>query len=115
MKRAESRIVPMCMGILVAMAIVCSQLFYFQNVTLQKKETKTEKHQQENSDDQVYFSAPSTSLPSPVHVELNPNVFFLFEILLEGSVSNTPDPVLAIPSGQFFRTIFGLIISPNAP
>jgi hypothetical protein len=113
MKRDVTKIVTMSMGILVALAIVCSQLFYFQPASVPKKETKTE--QQENSDDQVSFSVPSTSLPSSVHVVLNPNVFLLFEILFEENVSKIPELTVAIPLGQFFRTVFGLTISPNAP
>ena len=114
MKRAETKIVTMVMGVLVALAIVCSQLFYFQPTSLPKKETKTEQHQ-ENPDDQVSYSVPSTSLPSSVHVVLNPNVFLLFEILFEENVSKIPEFTIAIPLGQFFRTVFGLTISPNAP
>jgi hypothetical protein len=46
---------------------------------------------------------------------LNPNVFYLFEILFEDRASDVPALILAIPLGDFFRTIFGLMISPNAP
>ena len=115
MTAEKRRIVTMTTGIAVALAIICSQLFYSQSIALQKKETKTEQHQQENSDDQVYITVPSTSLPSSAHTELNPNVFYLFEILFEESASDVPALILAIPLGEFFRTIFGLIISPNAP
>ncbi len=104
----------MVIGIVVALGVICSQLFYFPQTTLSKKETKAE-HHQSDSDDQVYFSVPSTSLPSSAHVELNPNVFFLFETLFEGSTFQIPEFKIAIPLGQFFRTVFGLTISPNAP
>ena len=115
MTEQRRRIIIMTTGIAVALAIICSQLFYSQQTSLYKKETKTEQHQEDDSDDQVYLSVPSTSLPSSVHTELNPNVFFLFEILLEKSASDVPELIVAIPLSQFFRTIFGLIISPNAP
>ena len=105
----------MTTGIAVALAIICSQFFYSLSISLQKKETKTEQHQQESSDDQVYITVPSTSLPSSVYTELNPNVFYLFDILIEESASEVSELILAIPLGEFFRTIFGLIISPNAP
>src|SRR5688572_7962681 len=108
MRREVKRILTMTTGIAVVLAIICSQLFYQQQKSFQKKETKTEQSQQENSDDQVYLTVPSTSLPSSVHTELNPNVFFLFDILYEESVSIVPELILAIPSGEFFRTIFGL-------
>ncbi len=117
MTAKKRRIVTMTTGIAVALAIICSQLFYSQPSSFQKKETKTEQHQQENSDDQdqVYITVPSTSLPSSAYTELNPNVFYLFDILFEESASDVPELILAIPLGEFFRTIFGLIISPNAP
>ncbi len=115
MKRKDTKIVTTFMGVLVALAIVCSQLFYFQPASALKKETKTEQHQSENSDEQVYFSVPSTSLPSSTHVELNPNVFLLFEILFEENTYLVPEFIVAIPLGQFFRTVFGVTISPNAP
>ena len=116
MTAKKRRIVTMTTGVAVALAMICSQLFYAQSISLQKKETKTEQHQQESSDDdQVYITVPSTSLPSSVYTELNPDVFFLFDILSEERASDVTELILAIPLGEFFRTIFGLIISPNAP
>ena len=114
MKKVETRIVTMPMGILLVLAIVFSQPFYYQQASSQKKETKTEQQQKENSEDQVYISIPSTSLPSSAHVELNPNVFFLFEILAE-EITAVPELNFPIPPGQFFRTLCGATISPNAP
>jgi len=115
MKKIETRVATMTIGFIVALAIVCSRFFYIQQGSFHKKETKTEQHQKENSDEQVYLSVPSTSLPSSSYVELNPNVFFLFEILFEEELSEIPEFKFSIPSGQFFRMIFGLTISPNAP
>ena len=115
MKKVEKNIASLTTGIIVALAIIFSQFFYFQAESHSKKETKTEQQQKENSEDQVYISVPSTSLPSSAHVELNPNVFFLFEILFEQEVSEVPELNFTIPTGQFFRKIFGVTISPNAP
>mgnify|MGYP003575484716 FL=1 len=115
MREHARHIISMITGIVVALAIICSQLFHTQQDFLQKKETKTEQHQEDDSDDQVYITVTSTSLPSSAYTELHPTVFFLFDILLEERVSGIPEFIVSIPSGQFFRTIFGLIISPNAP
>jgi hypothetical protein len=115
MTEQKRRIITMTTGIAVVLAIICSQLFHPQQKFFQKKETKTEQQQEQNSDDQIYLSVPSTSLPSPAHTELNPDVFFLFDILLEESAADAPELILAIPLSEFFRIIFGLIISPNAP
>ncbi|WP_276373333.1 hypothetical protein [Chryseolinea sp. H1M3-3] len=114
MKRKATRTITMVLGIVVALGVVCSQLFYLPQTASSKKEPQTEQHQSD-SDDQVHFSVPSTSLPSSAHVELNPNVFFLFEILFEENIFQIPEFKIAVPLGQFFRTVFGVTISPNAP
>jgi hypothetical protein len=114
MKKKATRTITMALGIVVALGVICSQLFYLPQTTPSKKEHQTEQHQSD-SDDQVHFSAPSTSLPSSAHVELNPNVFFLFEILFEENTFQIPQFKISIPLGQFFRTVFGVTISPNAP
>jgi len=108
------RITTMATGALVAFGIICSHFFYFPSPSPQKEETKTEQHQQTDGE-QAYFSVPSTSLPSTAHVEINPDVFFLFEFLFEKHTLLVPEISVAVPLGQFFRTIFGLTISPNAP
>jgi hypothetical protein len=105
----------MTMGILVVLGIVLSQVFYFSTEAPQKKQATTEQHQTENSGEQVYFSVPSSSLPSSTHLELNPNVFLLFEILFEEEIFEIPELNFLSLSSQFFRTIFGVTISPNAP
>jgi hypothetical protein len=114
MRKAETRILTMAMGILVVMGIVFSQVLYFPHAT-EKKQAETEQGQSEDSENQIYVSVTSTSLPSSTHLELNPNVFLLFEILFEEEAFDTPDFNFFIPSGQFFRTLFGITISPNAP
>jgi hypothetical protein len=114
MKAIKMRITTMATGALVAFGIICSHFFYFPSPSPQKEETKTE-HQQTDSGEQAYFSVPSTSLPSTAHVEINPDVFFLFEFIFERHTLRVPEISVAVPLGQFFRTIFGLTISPNAP
>jgi hypothetical protein len=115
MRKVETRILTMTMGILVVLGIVLSQALYFPRDVAQKKNVETEQRQTEDSDDEIYISVTSTSLPSSTHLELNPNVFLLFEILFEEEAFDTPDLNFFIPSGQFFRTLFGITISPNAP
>ena len=103
-------------GLLTALAIIVSQLFYFQASAHAKvkKETKTEQQEQQNGDD-TYVSLPSTSLPSSSHVELQQETFCLFEIILEDKESVAHDADFGLPINQFFQTLFGAIISPNAP
>lgn len=116
MKKEELRFTTTAIGILVALAVIVSQLSYFPQKSFQKKETKTEQNESDESDQQVYFSAPTSTAPSSAHVELNPNVFFLFEIILEQTEElESYDFEISLPSSQCFRTLFGLAISPNAP
>ena len=115
MTKAPTHIASAAVGIIVALAVIASQLFYPSHQSLQKKETKTEQSEQENSESQLYLSVPSSTVPSSAHVELNPNVFFLFEILFEEKRTESPQFNVAIPVSQCFRTLFGLAISPNAP
>jgi hypothetical protein len=116
-KKAKIRSGMLAVGLLTALAIVVSQLFYFQAATHAKvkKETKTEQQEQQNGDD-TYVSLPSTSsLPSSPHVELQQETFCLFEIILEDKESATHSADFGTPINQFFQTLFGAIISPNAP
>lgn len=115
-KKAQIRSGMLAIGLLTALAIVISQLFCFQAGThaKAKKETKTEQQEQQNGDD-TYVSIPSSSLPSSSHVELQQETFCLFEIILEDKESTTHDTGIGLPINQFFQTLFGAIISPNAP
>jgi hypothetical protein len=115
MKREELRFKTTAIGILVALAVVVSQFSFIPQKSFEKKEIKTEQSQSEESDHQVYISAPTSMAPSSAHVELNPNVFFLFEIIVEHTELESYDFDISLPLSQCFRTLFGLAISPNAP
>ena len=116
MKQSGLRIVLMAIGILIAGAILCSQLYYIPTHSANhKKEVASDQTQPEQSDDELSFSAPQTTLPSSAHIDVNPHVFLLFEILFEERTPETVELDLALPLSQCFRTLFGLAISPNAP
>lgn len=103
-------------GVITALAIVISQFFSFQEADQSrlKKETDTEQ-QQSQSGDEAYLTV-STSLPSSSpHVEIQQETFFLFEILLEDDAEIETQVDFSLPINQFFQTLFGVIISPNAP
>ena len=115
MIKAKTHIASAAMGVIVALAVIASQLFYPPHQSLQKKETTTEQSEEENSESQLCFSVPSSTVPSSAQVELNPNVFLLFEILFKEKNTESPQFNISIPVSQCFRTLFGLAISPNAP
>ena len=117
MKRTETRISTLVLGIIAAMAVVFFQLFYFQTTghsKLSKKDIKTEQKENHSDDDQAYFSLPTSSLPS-AHVQLNTDVFFLFEILLAEDHHEERHIPVASPLKKIFSTLLGSFISPNAP
>jgi hypothetical protein len=115
MKRTETHFTTIAIGLIVALAVIVSQLSLYSQKSFQNEEKKTEQSQSEESDDQIYFSAPTSTAPSSAHVELNPNVFFLFEIILEQTKFELYEIDISLPLSQCFRTLFGLAISPNAP
>jgi hypothetical protein len=101
----------MLLGCLLVVVIGCSQFLGTQS----QPESKSLKTEQKSDADHVsYISLPSFSLPSPVHVQINLDFHCLFEILFESREKR--DLSVEVPSfGQFFVTLFRVIISPNAP
>ena len=116
MRKNRIRIWTMIMGIITALVIVFSQLFFYQNANYSKKEIKKgEEQKEQNSSDETYITPPSVSQSFSTHVEGDQKSSYLFEILFEeDEVENKP---IEIPRslGKFFHTLFRVIISPNAP
>lgn len=116
-KKAHIQTTTIITGVLTALIIVVSQLFYFETAHTCKKEIKTEQQQddQSQSGDEAYITLPSSTLPSSTHVEFNQEAFCLFEILFEEENTEEHDFNVSLPLSKFFQTLFGAIISPNAP
>jgi hypothetical protein len=110
--RNESRAIAVT---LTALAIVFSQFFYFQPFNGSKCKVETEQQHDHQDEGQVYFSLPSSSLPSSTHVELSQTMFFLFEIIFEIRESEERNFSVLLPLNRFFKTLFDGVISPNAP
>ena len=105
-------------GILTALTIVVSQLFYFEKVDHGKKEVKTEQQEDQSSDtdDGTFISLPSSTLPSPsTHVEFLQHSVCLFEIIFPVREVAVPDLGSSLSLSKFFQTLFHTLISPNAP
>lgn len=104
------------MGVLTALVVVFSQLFYFQTARYAKKEIKTEKQEkQQDHGDEANVSLPSFSQPSSAHVEANQEPCCLLEILFEKSKEEDRTNRLPFSFSKFFQTLFRVIIAPNAP
>jgi len=115
MRRTEIRKEAFSLAVvLTTLIVVISQFFYYEAIGHPQKEIKTEQAE-DQSDDQLYISPPSTSLPSSFHVELNQTLIFLFEIVFEKEEAEERDFGISLPPNGFFKTLFDGVISPNAP
>ena len=104
-------------GILTAMVIVLSQLFWFQTATLTKKVAETEQKSDaaKEAPQEAQISLPSSSLPSSNTVVVEHDFSFIHEILFEKENSPEASKSVVLTAGKFFHTLFRAIISPNAP
>jgi hypothetical protein len=121
MEKRQSRILLIITGLLTAVVILFSQLFYVQNTGLTKKEVKTEQTEDQDSQDQetpedlVITSTPSISIPIASTIEVEKEQSFIFEILFEHEITFPNKVEISRSLGKFFQHMFRVIISPNAP
>lgn len=102
-------------GLILAIAIVCAQVFSFQAADAKGKVVKTEQNQKKSEQSECVISAPSISLPSSSNVTPSLEVYYLFEIIFEAEVPAVPFDQCKLQPQKLFRTLFSVIISPNAP
>jgi hypothetical protein len=118
MKKEKAQYLTIFFGCLLAVAIVCSQLMSYQVSAFQsKKISKTEQTESKtDGKETACIGLPSFSLPSPVHLQINFDSHFLFDIVLEDSNQEERSSSESSPISQkFLTTLFRVIIAPNAP
>lgn len=115
MRKNSSHTVSIIVGSLLALSIAFSQFLTPAFISYPDK-AKTEQTEQKSTEESsAFISLPSFSLPAPVHVESNLGAYCLFEILFEEDVDEHHVEREVSYSDRFFRTMFQVIISPNAP
>jgi len=115
-KKATIRTLTLLTGLVTALAIVISQLFYFAAPQHVKEDVKTEQGSSQSTDDDAVISLPSSTLPSsPACIEFQSESFCLFEIRFEEEEIAEIVSDFKLPLGKLFQTLFEAIISPNAP
>lgn len=115
MRKSRLHTVSVVVGSVLALAIAFSQFLTPEFISCPEK-IKTEQSDQKSTDEtSAFVSLPSFSLPAPVHVESNLEPYCLFEIFLEEDVDENYVEDEVSLSDRFFRTMFQVIISPNAP
>jgi hypothetical protein len=106
----------LALGLIVALAIVISNLFAF-NIHKTDSPQKQQQEQSSQDDDHhdEYFSLASTNIPTSIHIEVTSDVVCLFEILFEQKGFSKEQENIAVPINLFLVNLLGAIISPNAP
>lgn len=108
-KSEKFRFAVLVVGLFTALAVVFSQVFFFEAVQLKEK-AKTET----SGEERQFISAPSFSLPTSTAVEIQHDFSFITEFFFaekSEEVVNVSAPLLQ----KFFSTLLQVIISPNAP
>lgn len=104
------------MGVVLALAIVFSQLFHYQLATPQKAAAKTENQEEKKGmDDAAYTVLTSFSIPVPATIELDVESSCLFEIIFEKETEEKSSHESPHYTSKLLQHLFRVIISPNAP
>jgi hypothetical protein len=114
----QIRIGTVLTGAFLALVIVLVQLFHFQagNKADSGKRAKTEQKESQNKNNEASYNVlTSFSLPSPAYLELDTDLFCLFEIGFEQAGSQPQHTDVPHYCSKFLQTLFRVIISPNAP
>lgn len=110
------RLLTIIVGVLTALMIVCSQVFYFEFSNPEPKKVETEQQGTSSSNQESIISMPSSySLPVSTNLSLNHEFSFIEEILFNGKLTEFAPVDVQISIGGLFRTLFHFIIAPNAP
>lgn len=104
-------------GSFLALSIAFSQFLSPEFLSVSHDEVKTERHAESSAseEDASFVSLPSFSLPAPVSVESGLSPYCLFEILLKRDGNEIPPMEELSFCDRLLRTMFQVIISPNAP
>jgi hypothetical protein len=116
MRGSNRKTAGMIFGLITAAVLVVSQLCCYQQNDFNKKEQKTEEsgtvptHDGEN-----IFIVAANSTISSIQTQIHQEIIFLFEILFLDNEQQSWTTEVPIALGKYFRTLFHIIISPNAP
>jgi len=111
----KHRIATLMLGTITALVIVFSQLFYFQAADYCQQKAKTDQHTESSKEEATYISIPSSTISSSQTIQLNQDFTFVLEILFDGDEEQPERGYPTVSLGKIFRTLFSVIIAPNAP
>lgn len=102
-------------GIVTALVIVFTQLFWFQSTDIKSSKVDTEQAADADSTEEAHISLPSSSIPASTSVEVGQGPSFIQEILFQQESESQASSHLPNAIGKFFQTLFRVTIAPNAP
>jgi len=106
-----NRTLTLIAGVGVALAIMVSQLFFFEQTDRPADPVDTEQ-----SEGAAVISMPSVTLPSSSSaVETNQGFSFILEILFDDPEQQAQAVPLTRVFDKLLHTLFRVVISPNAP
>jgi hypothetical protein len=114
MRKSKIHFLTMVAGLLLAAAVVCSNVF----VIASKLPHKTESKAEASGDQKESISlnaTPTSTPPGSLHVELKTQAHCLFDICSELFQPDQLVPEFELHSQRLLLTLFRVIISPNAP
>jgi hypothetical protein len=116
MKKEKIHTLTMLIGLLLAIAVVCTNVFDPKHTKREGSEVdKTEKTDDKSSHEISFLSAPTLTPPSTFLVQLNLETYCLFEVITETKVEEDVESNFSLLPRRFLLTLFRVIISPNAP
>jgi hypothetical protein len=114
MKTNRLQSLTIVLGVILSLAIICSNLFQFQGRSVATNEVKTEQTKNQKSNETVSIFS-SFSLPTPAQVQLTLQSYCLFEISFEKSNNEIRTSEIPLHPEKLLQTLFSVIIAPNAP
>jgi hypothetical protein len=111
----KHRVFALIAGLITAGVIIFSQLFYFQAATYCQKKVESTQHEEKAADHKSYISIPSSTIASVQGIELNQDLSFVLEILVDKEEDSNTHSIHVPIHSRYLQTLFRFIIAPNAP
>lgn len=112
---SKYRVLTLFAGLVTALVIVFSQLFYFQAATYCQKKAESTQQEEKSTGNESHISIPSSTISSVHTIELNQDLSFVIETLFEKEEDTDTYTLQPLLHSRLLQTLFRFIIAPNAP
>jgi hypothetical protein len=113
--RNNIRLITLLAGVLTALVIGYTQMFYAEVSQAQKSDTEQHRAASSQDGEHSILVPASYSIPASTHIVLQHDFSFIEEILLAAENDEQAPVMLRLATGKLFKALFHYIISPNAP